>query len=805
MRYNILRRTLASMFCLGAFSILAQVTFMREMLVVFFGNELSIGTILASWLIGISLGAFSARFLLGRFSGSPRIQWFLAAILTILAVILPVQVYAVRTVRLLLRVPMGEYAPFGAILVSALVLFFPACYSIGLFFPFACELLWGASNCRAGRAPRVSPVSLVYTLEAMGSMAGGVILTYVLLPMMSPYRIVFVASVLALIGAAIIMPPARSAIVRSVVMVLAICMALAVFLYPEWLRSAENWTIKARWRAFGVLRRPEIAGSPVVRLLHSDNTVYQNLAITESEGQFVLYANGQVIFVFPDPIGYEHSVHFVMAQNPGSKRVLLIGGNPVGDIPELLKYPIHRLVYVELDPGVGRMVRRVMPDQYDKILADPRVEYVPQDAPRFVQTCRDQFDVILINAPEPTTAGMNRFYTLEFYRNIRRILSKRGFMYTAVTSSERLQSEAVNLGASVYRALKEVFPVVLVTAQARNRFFAGGRDAGLTFNRSLLAMRSNSANIRTKFFRPEYFLGTDEITPEKTRYVEDKFLSAKAPLNTNLKPVTYFYNLLLWSRFSGSGIETLLDSMRSVSSRALAKGLVMAGLFCLLAGVIIWGRGGLGLRSPALRGGAWSRLMAGVLLATTGFCAMALEIVLIFVFQGLYGYVYTRMGLIVAMFMLGLVLGAPSGRMMAKGKQWCAWSAMGGLELLLLLFALAVPKLVDMASLPGGTEQLLRWSEIVIYLAVAVVGWAVGAEFPLGNRLFCDAGGTVGTAAAITDASDHMGAAAGCLVVGVILVPVFGIGASCVVLAALKCAGLLCLASAVISMPRFLE
>ena len=56
-------RLLVAMFCLGAFAAIAQVLFVRETLVVFFGNELSIGVMFASWLLGISLGAFAARFL----------------------------------------------------------------------------------------------------------------------------------------------------------------------------------------------------------------------------------------------------------------------------------------------------------------------------------------------------------------------------------------------------------------------------------------------------------------------------------------------------------------------------------------------------------------------------------------------------------------------------------------------------------------------------------------------------------------------------------------------------------------------
>ena len=42
---------------LGAYSITAQVYFIRELLVVFFGNELCLGIIFTGWFAGIGLGA----------------------------------------------------------------------------------------------------------------------------------------------------------------------------------------------------------------------------------------------------------------------------------------------------------------------------------------------------------------------------------------------------------------------------------------------------------------------------------------------------------------------------------------------------------------------------------------------------------------------------------------------------------------------------------------------------------------------------------------------------------------------------
>ena len=555
--------------------------------------------------------------------------------------------------------------------------------------------------------------------------------------------------------------------------------------------------MRARWRAFGVLPEAEAdgvaSGSPAVRLVAHEDTVYQNLALTESMGQYALYGNGEGVFVFPDPVSYEHDIHFVMAQKPDARRVLLLGGNPVGEVPELLKYPLETLVHVELDPGVGRLVSQAAPDLCRAVTGDDRLRSVTRDAARFVKTCGETFDAVLVRAPSPSTAGANRFYTREFYQAVKRILSPGGFVQTSITSSVRLREEAAELGASVYNALGSVFPKVLVTAGGENLLFAGDDD--LTFDRKTLFERSRSAGIDNSYFRPEYFLIADDIDPDKCRFVESRFASAAVAANTNLHPSTYLRQLVLWSRYSDSGLGGALRKVQDPDLPARIGPVFLSVLGVLLlvsvAIALCRRRGG----RPCF-GHGWARTQIGTLIGTTGFCGMAIEMLLVLVFQGLYGYIYTRIGLIVAMFMLGLVAGAPSGRWMAAKRGRMPWLLMGGVELLLAVFPLVIILLVRLAAGPGGNPILLRGLETAVYGCVAVAGWAVGAEFPLGNRLYMDAGGTVGAAAAITDASDHAGAALGSLAVGVVLVPIFGLRAACLALCAVKSAGLVLLLGA---------
>lgn len=763
------------MFLVGAFAALAQVVFVRETMVAFFGNELTIGVVLAGWLIGIGLGSLSAKLLMRFIARAESRRRILVSLLLVSAALLPVQIHVIRILRLLLDVPPGEYASLGVICWSSLAVFLPTCFTVGVFFPVACEV---AAADRSAEHSLV--VGRLYALESLGSMAGGVALTFALLPFLDPFAVILLGQIVLAISAMLLL---RSMFGRIVLVLLVASLAVGGFAWPGWAGRVEQAAVFKRWEAFGAIGRQVSRGSPPIRLVASMDTRYQNLAVTESDGQYNLFGNGRIYFSFPDPQGYEHSIHFVMAQNPAAKRVLLIGGNPVGDIPELLKYPLERLVHVELDPGVGKIVSGVAPAEYAAVMADRRVARITDDAPRYVKQCGEKFDAILVNAPDPGTAAANRFFTLEFFRDLRRILDSRGFVYTAVSSSERLQGEAIDLGASIYKSIKAVFPVVFVTAEARNRFVAGGPESGLTFDRDTLFRCSKEAGIAAKYFRPVYFLGADEIAADKTKGVIEKFEASAAPVNTGQRPVACFYNLQLWLKFSGSGGETIFRLVRDVRPGVLAGGMLVCGVLGLAAGMFAGRRGDGGL--------AWSRIAILGVILTVGFTGMALEMALIFMFQGMFGYVYAKMGLMFAAFMLGLALGGRAGGRLASGGGRPALLLLMGMEVLVMLLALGVAA--------GGTAAgAAGWQELLIYAAVVAGGWAVGVEFMLATRLFRAAGGTGESAVAVVNSADLVGAAIGSAVVGVFAVPVLGIVSTCLLLAVMKLAALLWLGGLVV-------
>lgn len=914
MKYN---RILALMVCMGVYAILAQILLLREFLVVFFGNELTIGAVFSAWLVLIGAGSLLATSMVARWP-EERLRVLLVVLLVLAAFLLPLQVWVIRIVRTALHVAYGEYVPFFSMLAGLAAILVPGCLIIGIAFPCACRL--------AARHLSFA-VSRVYAVESLGSMAAGAAFSFWLVWVMSPLAVAALAGVFVLLGAAWL---ANERICRWLLGLVAFAFAVSACC-PACLAPLERASVEERWRSFGALPASGSSSPSASRLLASCDSRYQNLALIETEGQMALYANGQVMAVFPDAIIGEHKIHFIMAQKPDARRVLLIGGNPINDIPELLKYPLEQLVYVELDEKIGRLLEPVATSAYRQALRDPRLVQVHVDAPRYVKQYgrsvgnlgarrhislgfsglvseamrrafrsifsgdfgasaglprlrgyissaargappsapnlpekieshqevgaemrvtdaiapadlaryrphnkggtgvgindlnmnslrgggMPPFDAILVDASEPATIALNRFYTQDFYRDIRSILSPGGFLYTAVSASADLQGETAFLSASICAALRTVFDRVLVTAGTKNQFFAGAIHAPITLARATLFRRSAGANIKTRYFRPEYFLNADEISPEKLDFVERRLASIPVTANTVLKPVSTFYQIALWSRFSGSDLESLLARLARLRLGWVAGALLAFGVVCLGMGAVLGRRQGGIMPAPV-----FSRSMLVLVMAATGLCGMALELILIFIFQALLGYVYSKVGLIVAMFMLGLSLGATG--CVPTLKRSGQWRAMVGMEILLIVEAACIPWL--MTALSSGLMNWIPWGwvEALIYGAIAGTGTLVGAQFALVNELMsqrgckanyaavnmqnaisADAGHTPddpskvkGGTAALTNAADLAGAALGGLVVGVLLLPLFGITVTCFLLAALKVASLLCLLAA---------
>ncbi len=176
----------------GFTAMASQIILMRELLIVFFGNELSIGFILASWLIGGAIGSL----LLGRLADRIHQRAGVFSLCQLaLSILLPLSILAIRSIRAVLAINTGEVIPFFPMAASSLIILAPICIILGFLFALACRLYESEASSGAVKIGRV------YVLEAVGSMAGGLAASILFIPFLTSLQIMSILGILNILTA----------------------------------------------------------------------------------------------------------------------------------------------------------------------------------------------------------------------------------------------------------------------------------------------------------------------------------------------------------------------------------------------------------------------------------------------------------------------------------------------------------------------------------------------------------------------------------------------------------------------------
>jgi spermidine synthase len=727
MEFSSPRRAAVPLLAVGAASLLWQVSAARAILAALQGNELALGLVIGTWLVLLGGAAALAGALARR--AMPR------RVLALLLALAPLAILA--SFALLQTVPpalgAGQVAGVGRTLAASAACLAAPCLLLGASFALGARLLRRSEGA-------ATLASSVYVLESLGTVAAGLVFHLTLARASTQIVALIVAALLWLATFAILPPRGRP---RRVELGAAVAGAAALaFLIPGLpLPGASMLATRV----------------PGHELLEERPSPHGALTVLRRGDLLLFRVNGQTAFSSQDERQVEADVHLPLLAHPTPRRVMLIGGGLGGGVREALKHPISELDYVELDPALIDLARRWGPRALSRPLDDRRVRVIIGDGRQTVTAARDRYDAILVGLPGPSSAQINRFYTEEFFRAVRRALRPGGLVRVTVEGNEGYVSDQTALAqATVIAALRrelgnaEALP-------AGSTLIIAGRDGPPSLDLATLRGRLETRRISTTQLGVTEL--ADRVQPFNRELHRERLASVRPLRNTDLHPGAYLHAVLLWVALSSPAVARGLLRLAGAAERCLP--LVVGVAF---GAPLLWGL----IRRRR-------QVPVGLALALLGLTGLALELCVLIGCQERRGVVYHELGALLTAFMLGLAAGAAAGRRVVA--RWPRAALALGTATTGVLGIGTLGVLAVSPHLPP-TAALLSF-----LLVLALLGGAVGACYPPAAALLAARHGEA--AVARSYAWDLLGAAAGSLLATTIAIPVLGLVGTCLVCAAL--------------------
>jgi spermidine synthase len=405
------------------------------------GNSIFVwGSVIASVMVALSLGYWLGGQIADRFGASRTLAPVIAAagLLTALA---PVVSKAVLPWA-------ADLGPrLGSLTASALIFFAPSLF-MAMVTPLGIRLAASKGLAHIGRS-----AGALSAISTGGSIVGTLGTSFWLIPLLSlePLIVSIGATLLATSLLALYLPvfhhaePSAGAAEKD----RALAERVARYALPVTLALVVGGVGVGAWVLVKIAPPPAVNEYGETVLFRRD-TQYHRITVTEGDGARHLRfdKSHQSAIDLADGltsrIRYPDYLQLAFAAKPDAKRVLVLGlGGGAVTKRVLHDFPDVHVDSVEIDPVVVDVARR-----YFGLPDDPRSRVFVQDARRFVQTSKDTYDIVVIDAYYADALPFH-LTTEEFYREVKARLAPDGVVAMNVISA--IEGDESKLFRSIYR------------------------------------------------------------------------------------------------------------------------------------------------------------------------------------------------------------------------------------------------------------------------------------------------------------------------------------------------------------------
>ncbi|MFC1820676.1 hypothetical protein ACFLZG_06285, partial [Thermodesulfobacteriota bacterium] len=334
----------------------------------------------------------------------------------------------------------------------------------------------------------------------------------------------------------------------------------------------------------------------------------------------------------------------------------------------------------------------------------------------FIKKTDKKYDAIIIDLPDPDTFQINRFFTSEFFSLTKKALSRDGILSFSMKYSPNYISDIRKQKLStVYNTALLYFKNAKILPGEEAYFLC--RDGKISTD---IPARLSMKSISTQYIEGFYY---GNVTDERIKMLQES-IDRGEYINTDFEPRIMNITFKEWFLKHGNSPRAFLLIF-----------LVIISIYLL------------------------TMKKEEYILFSTGMATMGVEMLIVFTFQVIYGYIYLKIGAIVTVFLLGLLPGAAVGNLFKeKNITRLMMSEVILLCLLLTFFAWN-------SFIRGEPHQFYFLSYCFLF------SFFCGFQFPIVTRII----GEKRSPAASCLAADLAGAAVGTLIVGTLLIPLTGI------------------------------
>ncbi len=687
---------LISFLSVGFVSVLTQSVLIRLAFFLFQGNELTYGIVASSWLFWNGIGAYLGKKIPERYFS----ELFLLS-----GIIIPLITALSLSIKSFLGINAFEMLDLYHIVILTFLIFLPPAFLTGVMFNMGTKI-WARIK------GKYTGIRWVYILDALGDFTGGIVFSFLFIRFGTMFSNLLIVSLFLIVVSLFISKRFKAECFIHFILIFSI-----IFILVKGISAKIEYKLTQT-------NFPGYALSKVVE------TPYNRIILCKKRGIYSIFSNGALMGNYFTPVIAE-KVHIATALTRHLKNILILGAPLSGEIDELKKYKGVNKYIIEKDNAFFFIYSQIRKTQKGK-----DEHWIFTDPVYYLKTQPRKFDLIYYSIGNPINGTITRLYTKKFFKILQRHLAGNGIIFLSISSNENyLSSSMSEYNASILNTIKTSFPFTIILPGEKLSIIAAEKP--IKWQPYKMCERLKQWGIKTTFINP-YYLSMLYL-PERVDYINRKIKNFPNILNTRLKPISYWFDNILWSQKYSIRFRNMYKNLRNVP---------LWGVFLFFFGLIIFLPGK-------------DIIFTGII----GGSGIVFEIISVLIFQLSSGNIFYLVGAIIGSFMLGVSFGA-----YLKDKIHLHNLRKVGIfaSAYILIFSFLIIWITNI------TGNIILNTFIISLSNFGMGGW-IGFVYPLVSSQLIKSGYAVGSASGITYWADLIGASVSSILCSTWFIPIYGI------------------------------